>query len=115
MPVIARDEFRVSVVLYPEDGLWIAQGIQFDITARGQTPLEASERFNDKFGAELVMSMELGDEEPLSGVGSAPREFWKMYENAKMRVVVDEMPLRLSSGAPHVHPEIKIADRRLAA
>lgn len=115
MPVISRDQFRVSVVLYPEDGYWIAQGIQFDITARGQTPVEASERFNDKFGAELVMSLEVGDKEPLDSVGAAPPEFWEMYERAKMRAAMDDASIRLSDGAtPHVHQEIRIADRRAA-
>jgi hypothetical protein len=114
MPVISRDLFRVSVVLYPEDDFWIAQGVQFDVTARGRTPVEASERFNDKFGAELVMSIELG-EEPLAGVGSAPKEFWDMYERAKMRAAMDDAPIRLSDGAtPHVHQDIKIAERRAA-
>jgi hypothetical protein len=115
MPVIGRDEFRVSVVLYPEDGFWIAQGVQFDITARGRTPVEASERFNDKFGAELVMSIELG-EAPLAGVKAAPKEFWEMYESAKMRAAIDDTPIRLSDGAtPFVHQEIKIAESRRAA
>ncbi len=116
MKTIARDEFRVSVILYPEDGLWIAQGVQFDITARGRTPIEASERFNDKFGAELVMSIELGDPEPLAGIGPAPREFWNMYENAKMRAALDDAPMRLSGGGtPYVHQEIRITDRPHAA
>ena len=79
------ERHRVSVIIYPEDGYWVAQGLQYDITARGGTPIEASERFNDKFGAEFIISREVGDSEPLSGVGSAPREFWAMYENAKMR------------------------------
>jgi hypothetical protein len=114
MPVISRDQFRVSVVLYPEEDFWIAQGVQFDITARGRTPLEASERFNDKFGAELVMSIEVG-EEPLASVGAAPKEFWDMHERAKMRAAVDDTPIRLSDGAtPYVHQEIKIAERRAA-
>jgi hypothetical protein len=111
---MSRDQFRVSVILYPEDGFWIAQGIEFDITARGRTPVEASERFNDKFGAELVISNELADSEPLAGVGAAPQEFWAMYKKATMRVAVDETSFRLA-GAPasRVRPEIRITDRRL--
>jgi len=116
MPVISRDQFQVSVVLYPEEGVWIAQGIQFDITAKGRTPIDASEKFNDKFGAELVMSLEVGDQEPLAGVGPAPQEFWEMYERAKMRAAMDDFPIRLSDGATHyVHQEIRIADSRRAA
>ena len=115
MPVVSHDQFHVSVVLYPEDGLWVAQGVQFDITARGHTPIEASERFNDKFGAELVMSIELG-EAPLAGVGPAPAEFWEMYDNAKMRASMDDASIRLSDGAtPYVHQDIKITDRSRAA
>jgi hypothetical protein len=115
MPVISRDQFRVSVILYPEDEFWIAQGVQFDITARGRTPIEASERFHDKFGAEFIMSLEVG-EEPLASIGPAPKEFWEMYENAKMRAAIDDSSIRLSDGAtPQVHQEIKIADRRRAA
>jgi hypothetical protein len=116
MTLLGTHEFRVHVVIYPEDDAWIAQGVEFDITARGNSPIEASERFHDKFGAELIMSIELGDEEPLSSVGSAPKEFWTMYEGAKMRVLVDEAPLRLTSGpAPHVRPEIRITNQRRAA
>ena len=115
MPVITRDLFRVSVLLYEEEGFWIAQGMQFDITARGRSPTEASERFNDKFGAELVISTEVG-EEPLAGVGPAPKEFWEMYKRAKMHATIDDAPIRLSDGAtPHVHQDIKIADGRHAA
>jgi hypothetical protein len=113
--VLSRDLFRVSVVLYPEEGFWIAQGLQFDITARGKTPTEASERFNDKFGAELVISTEV-DEEPLAGVGQAPKEFWDIYKRAIMHATIDDAPIRLSDGAtPHVHQDIKIADSRRAA
>jgi hypothetical protein len=116
MPVTSRDQFRVSVILYPEDGFWIAQGIEFDITARGRSPIEASERFSDKFAAEYVISIEVGDSEPLAGVGAAPQEFWTMYKNATMRVVVDETSFRLAGGpASQVRPEMRIADRRLAA
>lgn len=113
MPVISRDQFRVNVVLYPEEGMWIAQGIEFDITARGHTPTEASERFNDKFGAELVMSIEIGDETPLAGVTAAPKEFWEMYKTAKMRAELDDTSFRLSDGAtPNIHQNIRIADKR---
>jgi hypothetical protein len=113
--VTNRDQFRVSVILYPEDGFWIAQGIEFDITARGRTPIEASERFTDKFAAELVISIEVGDTEPLSGVGAAPPEFWTMYKDARVRVVVvDETSLRLNGGpASQVCPQIRMTDRQL--
>jgi hypothetical protein len=116
MPIVSTHDFRVRVILYPEDGFWIAQGIEFDVTARGASPIEASGRFHDKFAAELIMSMELEDEELLAGVNTAPQEFWTMYHNAQMRVLVEDAPVRLAHGsAPDFHPEIKMTDQRRAA
>lgn len=110
---MANDQFPVSVILYQEDGVWIAQGLQYDITARGSDPVEASERFNQKFGAELIMSMEIG-ESPLSGVPQAPKEFWDMYESAKMKgFTVDSTPIKMSDGpSPHVRQDIAITHER---
>ena len=34
MEMMPRETIEMSVVLYPEDGHWIAQGLEFDITAR---------------------------------------------------------------------------------
>jgi hypothetical protein len=108
-----KDQFPISVVLYQEDGLWIAQGLQHDITARGNNPVEASDRFNQKFGAELIMSMEIGEEKPLAGVPRAPKEFWDMYEAAKMRADVDESPIQVADGhVLRIHQQIKITNER---
>jgi hypothetical protein len=117
MPIVSSHDFRVSVILYPEDEFWIAQGIEFDVTARGKSPVEASDRFHDKFAAELIMSLELEDEELLSGVSPAPREFWTMYDTAKVRVSVDDRPVRFaeSGSVPNIHSEIKMTDQRRAA
>jgi hypothetical protein len=116
--VACRDRVSVSIVLYPVDGWWIAQGVQFDITARGRTPIDASERFNQRFSAELLMSIELGDELLLAGVGAAPQEFWELYENAKMHAVVDDASIRLVDGVAttlQVHQELRISEGRLVA
>ena len=73
-------------------------GLQFDITARGSDPVEASERFNQKIGAEFIMSMDIG-EDPLAGVPRAPQEFWDMYEAAKMRVfTMETAPIQVNEG-----------------
>ena len=87
MEINSPDTVEISVIIYPEEDFWIAQGIEFDIMARGATPVEASERFNAKVGVEMVMSLELNDTMPLSGVGRAPAKFLEMYTRAKKRVV----------------------------
>jgi hypothetical protein len=113
MEIMPRETIEITMVLYPEDGMWVAQGLEFDITARGNSPADASERFNAKVGAELVISLEAGDAAPLSGIQPAPQKFWEMYKNARMSVVTEEMPLRItdSGGISRVKPHIKIFDR----
>ena len=110
---MSNEQFPVSVVIYQDDGVWIAQGLQYDITARGADPVDASERFNQKIGAEMVMSMDIG-EPPLSGVPRAPKEFWDMYESAKLRgFTVETAPIRIDDGAtPDIRQEIAITHER---
>lgn len=117
METLPRETVEMRVVLYREDGFWIAQGLEFDITARGDSPTDASERFNFKVGAELVISYELGDASLLSGVGQAPQKFWDMYNHAKMRIENDEIiPLRMTDrgSAPGIRPHIRIFDKAAA-
>ncbi|MGE0280078.1 MAG: hypothetical protein AB7P20_05625 [Rhizobiaceae bacterium] len=108
---------EIDVVIYPEDHCWIAQGLQFDITARGQTPIEAADNFIKSVGAELVMSFELEDSFPLAGVGSAPQKFWQLYKQAEMRVEKEVSPIGLPefAAAPHIVPRLRISDKRLVA
>jgi hypothetical protein len=112
METMPRETIEISVVLYPEDGAWIAQGLEFDITARGVSPADASERFNAKIGAEMVISLEVGDTSVLAGIDPAPKKFWDMYKAARMRVDIEEMPLRITDGgsSSRVRPHIKIFD-----
>jgi hypothetical protein len=113
---IARDTVEISVVIYPQDGIWIAQGIEHDIAAHGENPVEASERFNDRVRAELVVSLDLGDAKPLSGIERAPTRFAEMYRRAKMQIVDKDVSFEIADGTPpRLRPHIKITDERQAA
>lgn len=104
----------VDVVLYQEEGQWIAQGIQFDVTARGGTPQEASDRFHWKLVAELVISNEVGDAAPLAGVPPAPQKFWQMFTKSRMNVETEYVPARVMDNfppVPHLRPRMKISDQ----
>lgn len=118
MEIMPRETIEIGVILYPEGGFWIAQGLEFDITARGDTPTDASERFNAKVGAELVISLEVGDASPLAGVGRAPQKFWDMYDKAKMRLerIEDNEPIALpvtdtEASTPLLKPHLRILDK----
>lgn len=110
-------EIALSVILYQEDGHWIAQGLEFDITAKGSSPPDASKKFACKVGAELIMSLELEDTTPFEGVGPAPVEFWKMWESSSMEVQMERLPIRIieEPTAPRVQPSMRISELREVA
>ncbi len=111
--IVASGELEISVVMYEDNCVWIAQGIEYDITARGASPAEAARRFDRKVGAELVMSFELGDQVPLAGVGPAPQKFWRMFTDSHETLSHERSPMRVDRDGgvvvPRVSPRIKIA------
>jgi hypothetical protein len=106
-------EIEISVVLYEDDCVWIAQGVEFDITVTGNSPSDAARRFDAQVAAELIMSFECGDKHPLSGIGAAPQKFWKMFREAKELIEHERAPVRiLDDGySPVYRPRMKIGEQ----
>ena len=107
-------EINISVLLYQEDGHWIAQGIEFDITASGPSLPEVSRRFFDRVGAELLISLELGESDPLAGVPPAPNRFSQMFERSQMCVTTEAPPLRVDNLTPRVNPRMRVGELEAA-
>ena len=72
---------RISVVVFQEQGSWVAQGLEFDFTAQAKS-------INDvlyKFQEELVLHICTCKEnhiEPFSKIKEAPRYYWRLYAKA---------------------------------
>ena len=98
-----------------KDGGWIAQGLEFDITAHGASPPEASRNFVSKVGAELVMSIELGDRPPFRR-SYRSQKFWQMYTEADMEVGTERAPIRIvdDTPTPKLHTRMKIGELEAA-
>lgn len=105
-------EFRVDVVIYEEGDHWIAQGLQFDITAQARTPTDLPGRFMRAMVSEVAVALELG-EEPLVSVPQAPKRFFAMFKSARATLTVDEdLPvMRVPNRAvlPRIVPRMKMA------
>lgn len=103
------DIFEFSAILYQEDSHWIAQGLEFDITAQAPSLPELHKRFAMKIASEVAISLDLG-KKPLENVGPAPEEFWRMFEGAKLTVDAESTPVRISDGAmtPRIIPHMKV-------
>lgn len=74
--------FNVSVLLLNENGLWIAQCLEYDITAQGKRIKEAMQAFEEVFVGQAVLDIEQG-KKPFEGISKAPPEYWKMFNEGE--------------------------------
>ena len=83
----AAQELRV--VVFQEEGYWIAQCIEYDIGAQGKTYRDMAEHFA------LALTLELGEStnrhgEPFAGIDPAPAYFQRLWEQRSSTL----MPIR---------------------
>jgi hypothetical protein len=69
----------VRVIVYQEDGQWLAQGLEYDLTSQAPSPQQAIESFGRIFGARVQKDIKLG-RKPLHGIGPAPEEFFDRWQ-----------------------------------
>lgn len=110
------DTIDISAVLYQEGGFWIAQGLEYDVTAQASSLPDLHEKFAMKIATEISISLDLG-REPLEGVAPAPKFFWQMFSDAKITVSAEAPPVRVEDGArvPRIIPRMKVGQPLVAA
>ena len=79
------DDMNVSVLLFREEDTWIAQGLEYDIAASGNSLATAKEAFAKTFAGQVVVDLSNGDQ-PLSGFAKAPKNFWDLFSVAERLV-----------------------------
>jgi hypothetical protein len=72
-----RLRIDLRVILYREDGKWLAHCLELDIVAEGATPQEAIEDIVDLCNLQVRTALEDGDLQ--SVFRPAPPEIWKMF------------------------------------
>ncbi|MEQ9642520.1 MAG: hypothetical protein RIM84_21005 [Alphaproteobacteria bacterium] len=75
----------VRVVVYSEGEMLVAQCLEYDIGAQGESFEDVTERFHIAFEAEYEASIEIRGE-PFAGVPPAPRQFFEMWEECSSTV-----------------------------
>lgn len=91
---------RIRVVLFQEEGQWVAQCLEYDIAAQGTTIDEAQNEWARTFKGYIALSEE-NNVEPLQGVPKAPDfyeeefdvggvSFYKNIELASSLIVVKQ-------------------------
>jgi hypothetical protein len=97
---------NLSVVVYEDGDLWVAQAIEFDIAVRADKPSKLPRAFERAVVANLAINHELG-KNALEGIPPAPSEFRELFERASLTITERAERPTISNG-------VRIGDMRLA-
>jgi hypothetical protein len=96
----------LKILLLTEGSAWIAQCLQFDITAQGRSYRDALDRLQVLFWAEHYQALN-EDRTPFSNLDKAPERYWVMFEKgAKIIVHLKLPPIPDES----LEPDVKLAE-----
>ena len=76
--------FNLSVLLLKEGKSWVAQCLEFDITAQGKTPKDAKKTFENTLLGQFILDVEQG-KKPLEGIPQTPKIYFDLIERVKPR------------------------------
>jgi len=77
-----RFNFEVSVLLTQEGNAWVAQCLQYDVTAQGSSIASAKENFERMFVGQIIADISVG-RDPLEAIPQAPRLYWDKFEHGE--------------------------------
>ena len=80
MALAVHPAFNLDVLLYRENGEWLAHCLQLDLVEAGVTPEEAEENLAGVIQHDIQWAIEDDDMEHL--FHPAPPEYWKMFFSA---------------------------------
>lgn len=94
---------KMRVVVFEEEGLFVAQGLEYDICTQAETLSELVARF------EMTLDAECREPRGLDRLGPAPAMFFRKWEEATLARRVDwhnGLPIHwrlvMIGGSPHV-------------
>ncbi len=110
-----QERMELRVVAYREDDHYVAQGLEFDICVQANTLEELQLRFDRAAFATLAVCVERGAD-PRDAVPKAPREFWDMFEDARvlLNMTERERSAEIAGMAPTFEPAFRWHERRVA-
>lgn len=105
----SNTQFLLSILLINEGDKWIAQCLEWDIAAQGDSHKKALQTFEAVFWAHVLRDVEKG-RPILETVDSAPEEFWDQFSDgtplknpyplrppASVRIRADVTEIRLAA------------------
>ena len=58
---------------------WVAQGLELDLVAMGESPQEAQAAFIQTLEARVLLAKKLGLPSPFHGIKKAPEHLWRAF------------------------------------
>lgn len=77
--VYMKRDFEVKILLINENGLWVAQCLDYDFAAQGKNMKEAMDSFARSFAGQICTELKYG-KEPFEDFTKAPIEYWDMFD-----------------------------------
>ncbi len=81
----------IKILLFTEGVHFIAQALQFDIAAQGESSSAALESLQTLFWAQFYYDQER-DRAPFSQVGKAPEQYWIAFDKAYKVTISLKLP-----------------------
>lgn len=101
---MAPTTITLNVVLLQENDAWVAQALEYDITAQGKSMQAATDALERTVVGQLVVDLRHGLQ-PFEGIEQAPKQYWNHFNTGK-RLQDSGKPLRvLTSPSPRVNLE----------
>lgn len=86
------NSIAISAVAFPEDGVWVVQGIEFDICTHAKSPADLPAAFARAIVENACINQHLG-REGLEGIKPAPDRFREMFDHAHAEIAaVGDLP-----------------------
>lgn len=96
---------EIQVLILKEIDSYVAQCLEYDISAQAKTLRELQVAFDRAFLGEILIALEHG-EEPLVNIDPAPDSFWRLFNEAirlRDRMTIQpsgRIPLEIPIGFP---------------
>ena len=105
-----------KVLLFPEEGGWIAQCLEHDIVAQGANVKEAKERLILTVVCQIAVDLKNG-KRPLEGIDKAPQKYWEQFEEGLCldRHKNELLPKGVAENINELLPEDMAEDMRIYA
>ena len=106
------DGISMDVVLIERDDRWVAQGLQFDIGAEGETFKDVIYELSRSIVGYIAVCRQEGVR-PFEALGTAPQEYWDLWGGPHFKITLDTGPaFRAAPGVadlPLHYREVRIA------